>query len=87
MPPPHAAARVDRRLVGRKDVLPSPLARGVGVFSRQGVRQFDAAVTFAQRAFVLLANLRQMLLQRFDDRFGQQCYAVLLPLAVAHDDL
>ena len=52
----HAAAGIGREAVGRKDVLPEPVAVGVGVFALQGVGQVDGAKTLFQVAGVPLSG-------------------------------
>jgi hypothetical protein len=56
MPSDDARPWVSRRLSGREDILPHPLATGIGVFALQRIRQVD----------VPSASLPVPLMQLFD---------------------
>jgi hypothetical protein len=82
-----AAVRIYRKAIGRKDALPDPLSLRVGVFALQGVGQVDGAISFCQVLFVRPFDNPQMVLKRHGDAFRKHRHPVLLPLAIADDDL
>jgi hypothetical protein len=52
VPAHHAAVSLSRDALGRKDVLPAPLAIGMGVFALQREGQIDRAIATLQIFFV-----------------------------------
>ena len=79
----NAASRIDRWPGRGEHVLPAPFEWCAGVLARQRVGQFHAAVAISHGLFVAAAHVRKVLLQRLEDRFGQDGRAVLLPLGVS----
>jgi len=53
---------------------------------RQRVARVDGDIALLQTLLVLGLDAQEMLLEQWDKAVGQRPYAVLRPLAVAHDD-
>ncbi len=78
---------VNGKRIGGKDVLPDPLPVSIGIFSFQGKRQVDGAISFGQVFFVQPFHTLEMLLQRHDHAIGQHRHPVFHPLAIPNDNL
>ncbi len=87
MPSLDPRARVDRSPGRGEDVLPGGLAIGVGILLGQGVGEVDAAEPLGDIAFVPAPDAGDLILQGFRQRPWQEGHAVLLPLAVADDEV
>src|SRR5262245_23385133 len=61
MTPPLPRARIPRQRAGRKDVLPSPIARSARVLPRERKGQLDLAVSGEPVLVVELARLSELL--------------------------
>lgn len=81
-----AAARVGGEAVGGKDVLPEPVAVGVGVFTLQGMGQVNGAKPLFQVAGMPLMGALDLFLEGGDGALGQDGDAVFVTFAIAHDD-
>ncbi len=82
-----AGAGVFGGAFGGKDVLPDPLAVGVGVLLFERVGEIDSAVAIVQVLSVKHFDAPEVLLKGLDEAVGEHGDAVFSPLAVAHDDL
>ena len=87
MAPLVAGARIRRARVGRKHVLPHPLACGARILARERERQPDRAESFVEVDAVQLAHVRELLAQRGRDARRQHRHPILVALAVADEDL
>jgi len=87
MPTFCAAARVNRAPAGGKDILPTLLTAGTGVLPCKHKRQIHLAKTFCQVLFVQDLDLFHMLSEWLGDGLWKHGDTILLPLAVAHQDL
>lgn len=81
-----AGAGVFGGAFGGKDVLPDPLAVGVGVLLFERVGEIDSAVAIVQVLLVKHFNAPEVLLKGLDETGGEHGDAVFSALAVAHDD-
>ena len=87
MPPDDAAAGVGRTAGGGEDVWPAELAIGVGIFHGQGVREIDTAIPLVEVLLMEDPDAIGLAPQGSFQGAGQQGGAILLPLAVAADDV
>ena len=60
MPPDDSRPRVLRRLRSREDLLPYPLAAGIGVFALQGIRQVYVPSTSPEILHMKLLDIVEM---------------------------
>ena len=85
MAPDDARPWVPRRLRGRKDILPYPLATRIGVFALQCLWQVDVTSTRLHILPMQLLDVVEMPLQGRFDLLGQHGHPVLAAFAVTHD--
>ena len=81
-----SGARVGAERRGGKDVLPAPLARGVGPFPLQGLRQVDVARADGEVLEVFFAQPAEVLLEALFEGSGQGDDAVATALAIVDGD-
>ena len=87
MPPDAACPGGPRRLRGRKDILPYPLATRIGVLALQCIWQVDVPSACLHILHMKLLDIVEMPLQGRFDLLGQHCHPVLVAFAVTHDYL
>ena len=85
MPPDDARPRVPRRLRGRKDIWPCPLATRIGVFALQYIGRVDVPSACLHILHMKLLDIVEMPLQGRFDLLGQHCHPVPAAFAVTHD--
>jgi hypothetical protein len=79
--------RIGRAALRRKHELPAPLPTCARILARERIRQPDLAVSLLQVACVQQAHSFQMCAHRLHQPLGKHRHAILLALAVAHQDL
>ena len=73
--------------MGRKDVLPDPFVRSIGIFPFQRVGKKDRAVAFFEVHFVDTFHTKKMLLEGVNQRLGEDRGAVLASFGVVNEKL
>jgi hypothetical protein len=79
-----ARARIDRYAVGREDVLPDPVAGGIGGRTVERIRQRDRAIATGQVRRVPASNRAQVVCDGFHQRLGEHGHTVLSARGGAH---
>ena len=82
----NARAGVYREFPGGEEVLPAPLAVGVGVLSFERGGEVNRAVAVGQVLLVEHSGASQLFLEGFYEAIGEYRDPIFHPLAVAHDD-
>src|SRR2546422_32543 len=80
----HAAARIQRAVSGRKYVLPTPVACGPRILSRQRVRQEYLATAVLQVLLVHYLHFREMAFQWLLQALRQHRNPILFSFPVAN---
>ena len=87
VPADDAGSGVGGPSSGREEVLPAELTVGLGVLLRQGMGEEDAAMAVIEVLLMEDADVIDLATQGVFQGPGQQGGAILLPLAVADDDV
>ena len=87
MPALFAAARIDRKLISRKSILPDPFACGIWIFAVQGGGQKDRAAPAHEILPMHFLDPREMGLERPDESFREKGNPLAHSLGLAHRDL
>ena len=79
-------ARVEGEAFGGEDILPGPLAGGVGVFLIESIGQVDSSVALLDILLVDLLDAGKMFFERGNQALGEHGHAVFFAFAIVDDE-
>ena len=87
VPPGDSGAGIAGEDIGGEDILPMPGPRGLGVFSLEGVGQFDRSVALGEVLIVKAFGVGDLGFEIGDENAGKDGDAILAAFTVTNGDL